>query len=109
MLRLVALLFLCACRVAFADTIPFEKAIADGRVKAAVTGNGRDSISVHLVNASPDAVTVSIAAGSVFAGESGERQVVLRDLDAKVDASGEADAVLPAAALSAAASPGKDA
>ncbi|MEK0450320.1 MAG: hypothetical protein RL088_2588 [Verrucomicrobiota bacterium] len=101
-LKALLILVFCVCFTAFAETIPIEKAIADGRVNAAVTGNGRDSISVHLVNASRNAVTVSIAAGSVFAGESGERQIVLRTLDAKVDAQGEVDAVLPAAALSSA-------
>lgn len=101
-LKALFIFLICACSVAFAEAIPFDKATDEGRVKAAITGNGRDSISVHLVNPSSAPVTVSIAAGTVFTGDSGERQIVLRALDAKVDASGEADAVLPSAALSSA-------
>lgn len=86
---------------AFAEPISLEKAVAEKRVDVSISGNGRDSASMHLKN--PDAanpVTVTIPAGIVFVGENGERQIVLRNLEAKLDAGSEADAVLPSAALS---------
>ncbi len=99
MLRLLSIAALF-CATALAEPIPLAKALADGRVKATISGNGRDSISVHLVPASPAALDVAIAAGTVFAGENGERQVALRELRTKLSPDSEADAVLPAAALS---------
>jgi hypothetical protein len=96
-----AFIVLALSLAAFADSLPLQKAVAEKRIDATISGNGRDSASVHLKN--PDAtaaVTVAISAGTVFVAENGERQVVLRDLEAKLDAGGEADAVLPSAALS---------
>ena len=98
-LRLTAVFFLSCC-AAFADAVPLAKALESGKVTAVMTGNGRDSASLRLANGAAEAVTVRIAAGSVFVGENGERQVVLRDLEAKLEPKGESDAVLPTAALS---------
>ncbi len=91
---------LMSCFTALADPVPLAKALADDRVKAQMSGNGRDSCSLRLSNSAAEPMVVRIGAGSVFISENGERQIVLRDLDAKLEAHGESDAVLPGAALS---------
>lgn len=83
-----------------ADPVPLARAIADHRVKVQMSGNGRDSISLRLSTRADEPLSVTIAAGSVFIGENGERQIVLRGVDAKLEAQGESEVVLPAAALS---------
>lgn len=93
-------IFLALNLTVFAESLSLQKAIAEKRVEAVISGNGRDSASVHLKNPAAAPMSIAISAGTVFVGENGERQVVLRDLDAKLDAGGEADAVLPSAALS---------
>ena len=89
-----------SCFTALADPVPLAKALTENRVTARMTGNGRDSISLRLGNTADGPLSVRIAAGSVFIADNGDRQIVLRELDAKLDANGESDAVLPAAALS---------
>lgn len=96
----MTLALILTCFTALAAPMPLATALAENRVKARVSGNGRDSISLRLSNTAADPLSISIPAGSVFIGENGERQIVLRDLDAKLEANGESDAVLPAAALS---------
>ena len=98
-LKIFAVLFML-CAAALADAMPLATVLESAAITAAISGNGRDSISLRLTNASAEAVSVAIRAGSVFIGENGERQIVLRDLEAKLEAKGDSDAVLPAAALS---------
>ena len=95
MIKIFAALFVF-CAAALADALPLAKALEI----AAISGNGRDSASLRLTNPTAEPVTISIRAGTIFISETGERQVVLRDLEAKLEAKGEADAVLPMAALS---------
>lgn len=95
MLKVFAALFV-SCAAAFADALPLAKALET----ATISGNGRDSASLRLTNPTAQPITIFIRAGSIFTSETGERQIVLRDLEAKLEAKGEADAVLPMAALS---------
>ena len=99
MLKFLAALVVC-CAAAFADVVPLATALESAAVKAVISGNGRDSASLRLTNETAEPVSVGIRAGSIFVSENGERQIVLRDLDAKLEAKGESDAVLPMAALS---------
>ncbi len=95
-----AIVLLALCVSVFAEAVTFSAAMEAQTVKAALSGNGRDSASVRLTNTTAQPMTVAIPAGAVFIAENGERQVVLRALDAKLEPMGEADAVLPMAALS---------
>ena len=95
-----AIVLLALCVSVFSEAVPIPAALEAQTVKAAISGNGRDSASVRLTNTTAQPMTVAIPAGAVFIAENGERQVVLRDLDAKLEPMGEADAVLPMAALS---------
>ena len=96
----IALALLASALAALAEALPLAEAIQTGRVKVQMTGNGRDSASIRLTNTTSEAVTVVLAASAVLSGENGECQVLLRTLEANLDASGESDAVLPTAALS---------
>lgn len=95
----IAALWLGCCAAAFAQPIPLGTALTDGKVRAEITGNGRDTVALKLANPGAGALTVSLAAGSLLAAKNGERQVTLRVFEARLDAGASADAALPTAAL----------
>lgn len=90
--------FLCASLWAEDASTPIAVAVAKNLVRAEFTGNGRDSASLHLINAGKSPLKLTIPAGTVLVAENGERQLTLRTLAA--DVATEADAALPTAALS---------
>jgi len=95
----IAALWMCCCAAAFAQAIPLARALADGKVRAAITGNGRDSATLKLANTDTEALTVSLAAGVIIDAKDGERQMTLRAFESKLETGVSTEAVLPTAAL----------
>jgi hypothetical protein len=95
----IAVLWMCCCAAAIAQAIPLAQAMADGKARARIAGNGRDSATLKITNTGADALTVSLAAGTLLDAKDGGRQVTLRTFETKLDAGASADAVLPTAAL----------
>ncbi len=80
------------------DAVPFAAALEQKRIAVVGSGNGRDTI--HLQVTAPAKVSVKIPAGATFRAESGEAQIVLRNLTMDPGPGADVDAILPAAALS---------
>ncbi len=78
----------------------FEDAIAQNRLRAELTGNGRDTVTAHLVNLTAEKLPLTLPAGLVLTAGNGERQIQLRAFTTELAAGAEADAILPAAAMS---------
>lgn len=95
----IAALWMCCCAAAFAQAIPLAQAVTDGKVRADIAGNGRDSATVKITNTGADTLTVSLAAGTVLDAKDGEQQVSLRAFETKLAARATVDAALPTAAL----------
>lgn len=88
--------------VAFADDAPtpFTDAVSSKQITAQISGNGRDTATLKLTNSTTAARRVLLPAGTVLASASGEKQITLRALTAEISANGEAEAIIPTAALS---------
>jgi hypothetical protein len=93
-------LFVVALLALTARATEFEDAIAQKRLRADFTGNGRDTVTAHLVNLTADKLPLTLAAGLVLTAENGEKQILLRTFTTELAASAEADASLPAVAMS---------
>jgi hypothetical protein len=95
----IAAPWMCFCAAAFAQAIPLAQAVADGKVRLEITGNGHDTATLKLTNTGADLLTVILAPGKVFDAKNGDRQMSLRVFETKLNAGASADAVLPTAAL----------
>jgi hypothetical protein len=95
----IAALWMCFCAAAFAQAISLTQAVTDGKVRADIAGNGRESAAVKITNLGADTLTVSLAAGTMLDAKDGERQVSLRALETKLAAGATVEATLPTAAL----------
>jgi hypothetical protein len=107
--RVAAIGLLCCTAVAAEDAavapppapaVPLADALARKQVSAEIGGNGRDTATLKLANSGKAALKVTLPAGTVLAGENGEKQITLRALTTDLAAGSEADAILPTAALS---------
>src|SRR5262245_46546648 len=87
---------------AMADEAPLSlaAAMAEKQVRAEWMGNGRDTATLKLMNPGATPLKLTLPAGSVLAAENGEKQITLRALTTELAPNGEADAILPTAALS---------
>lgn len=95
----ITALWFCCCVTALADSIPLARAGAEMKVKADISGNGRDAAALKLTNTGAGPVTVALPAGSLLEAKTGERQVTLRTLETTIAEGGSAEATLPTAAL----------
>ena len=95
-----SLLFCAATARAEEAALPISEALAKHLVRADFMGNGRESATLHLANTGTAALKLRIPVGTLLVAENGEKQISLRTLTADVEGKGEADAILPTAALS---------
>jgi hypothetical protein len=95
----IAALWVCCCAAAFAEAIPLAVAVAAGKVRADIAGNGRDIATLKLTSTSAEPLAILLAAGSPLDSKTGERQVTLRALEIRLEAGVSAEAVLPTAAI----------
>jgi hypothetical protein len=94
------LVLLCGAVLADVAPVPLADAVAAKQIRAEFSGNGRDVATLKLVHTGGGAVNVLVPAGTVLGAANGEKQITLRALRAEIAAGGEAEAVLPTAALS---------
>ena len=100
MVRLLCFLLLASLSLLGEET-GLTEAVAAQKLKAELTGNGRDSASLKLANLTANPVHLTIPAGTLLVSANGERQVTLRALKTELAVKAEFDAILPTAALSA--------
>lgn len=102
MLARIAVLGLWLGMGALAEEAPLSlvTALAQQQVRAEWMGNGRDTATLKLTNTGATPLKLNLPAGSVLAAENGEKQITLRALFTELAPGGEADAILPTAALS---------
>ncbi len=78
----------------------FTDAIAQKRLRVEFTGNGRDTVTAKLANITTENLPITLPVGLVLTSANGEKQIQLRAFTTELAAGAEADATLPAAALS---------